>query len=92
MGVNESLDFFFEEIGIQVGEVEKKAIKSRNLMVHDKQVSIDSNMEEIYFYSKVYQLLYTRVFLKLLNYDGNYIDYSMHGFLEKHISNPTNIR
>jgi hypothetical protein len=90
MGANESLDFFFEEIGLLVGEIERKAIKLRNAMIHDKHGSTDSELEEIYFYSKVYRSLYNRVFLKLLNYDGNYIDYTVHGFPEKHISQPTN--
>lgn len=90
MGVNESLDFFFEEIGLPIGEVEKKAIKARNSIIHDKHGSTDEKMEEIIFYSKVYKTLFHRVFLKLLSYDREYIDYSIIGWPNKNIDEVTN--
>ncbi|MCM3454474.1 hypothetical protein M3685_11010 [Heyndrickxia oleronia] len=85
MGVNESLDFFFHEIGLPIGKIEKKAIKARNSIIHDKHVETDKELEEIIFYSKVYKTLFHRVFLKLLSYEGDYIDYSIIGYPNKHI-------
>jgi hypothetical protein len=90
MGVNESLDFFFEEIKLPIGEIERKAIKARNSIIHDKQDSSDEEIQNIIFFSRVYRTLFHRVFLKLLSYDGEYIDYSVVGWLEKNILEATN--
>ena len=90
MGVNESLDFFFEEIKLQIGEIERKAIKARNSMIHDKQDASDEQIQDIIFYSKVYKTLFHRVFLKLLSYEGDYIDYSIIGWPDKNIDEVTN--
>ncbi|MGG4012476.1 hypothetical protein [Bacillus smithii] len=92
MGVNESLDFFFEEIGLKVGEVEKKAIKSRNSVIHGTHSTSDEDLEKIIFYSKVYKTLFHRAFLKLLLYKGEYIDYSITGWPNKNIDEVTNYK
>lgn len=90
MGVNESLDFFFEEIQLPIGEIERKAIKARNSMAHDKQGAFNEQIEDIIFYSKVYKTLFHRVFLKLLSYEREYIDYSIIGWPDKSIDEVTN--
>ncbi|MFC7677512.1 hypothetical protein [Paenibacillus sp. GCM10028914] len=92
MGVNESLDFFFDEIGLPIGDVDKKAIAARNAMIHDKHGTSEEALDLIIFYSKVYKTLFHRVFLKLLSYDGSYIDYSIIGWPEKHINEVTNVK
>jgi len=90
MGVNESLDFFFEEIGMEVGAVERKAIKKRNSIAHGSHGNSDEEIEEILFYSKVYKTLFNRILLRLLSYEGNYMDYSINGWPEKNINEVVN--
>lgn len=45
----------------------------------------EDKLEEMRIDTYAYQTLFHRVFLKLLGYEGNYIDRSMIVFPEKHI-------
>jgi hypothetical protein len=75
-GGNEKMNLFFESINLPIGAIEKKAMKARNDMVHS---SIgDADIEKLKEYAKLtraYQTLFHRVILRLLNYEGFYIDY-----------------
>jgi len=84
MGSNEKIDFFFkEEIGLQIGEIEKKTMKYRNKPVHG-----NSSKEERYKLLEMtyaYQTLVNRAILKILSYDGEYVDY--YSFLDSESKN-----
>jgi hypothetical protein len=79
-GPNEKIELFFKSIELPISSVEKKAMKARNKMAHS---SIDSvNDDEIKIYIKLthaYETLFHRIFLRLMNYNGNYIDYFSNG-------------
>lgn len=85
-GPNEKIAYFFIKADIQIGKMEKKAIALRNTMAHGS--TNYSNKENIYtdlIYTRVYEVLFHRIVLKLLGYDGYYIDYSLKGCPLKHI-------
>jgi hypothetical protein len=89
MGANERLQFFFEEINLPIGEIESEAIRSRNKMAHGS--SLDYTDEERAKVTKLrwaYQTLFNRIMLKLLGFDGQYIDRTSEGWPRRHINEP----
>ena len=84
MGANERLDFFFLEIDLSIGEIERKAIKGRNLMAHGDIIS-DQETEKMIRLTRAYQTLFHRIFLKILGFDSDYIDRSTAGWPNRHI-------
>ena len=48
-----------------------------------------NNYEEQFMTSQVYERILVRVILKLLKYEGNYIDYGTIGYPEKNINCPS---
>lgn len=87
-GANESLEIFFNEIGLKIGDLEKKAIKARNEMIHSNSDYSQEKLEKMIVLSKAYRTLFNRIFLTLLQYKGDYIDYSVVGFPRKNIGEP----
>lgn len=87
MSVNEQLTYFFEKIGIEIGESENDALKARNLSAHGNVKSEDYRKQ--YKQSRVYECIICRVLLKLIGYDGDYIDYGTIGYPEKNINIPS---
>jgi len=89
MGVNESFDFFFEEIGLPVGERERKAIGARNRMAHGSSGFLDERAyQELLNKKQSYQTLFNRILLKVMGYDGNYVDRSTLGWPERPLDQP----
>jgi hypothetical protein len=88
MTQNEQLTFFFEEIGLNIGEVENEALKGRNVMAHGSSGQSDEEISYVIYLTRSYQALFHRIFLKILGYTGNYIDYSTKGWPERHIDEP----
>ncbi|MFA0846040.1 MAG: hypothetical protein ACC614_00535 [Methanobacterium formicicum] len=80
MSLNERIDFFFKEIGLNVGKIEKKAIQYRNKPVHG-DILIQGNIlktnefDEMLRMTNAYRTLLNRIILKILNYDKEYIDF-----------------
>ena len=74
MGFNASIHFFFKEIGLNIGEIEKKAIQSRNDPVHGHILKTDE-IDEIIKMTLAYRTLVNRTILKVLGYNGEYVDY-----------------
>ncbi|MCW7483243.1 hypothetical protein [Leptospira kanakyensis] len=64
--------FFFDEIGLAYGDIEKFAWQSRNLVVHG---AISNNTNKIIFMNMSYQTLINRIILHLLGIK-EYIDYT----------------
>ena len=89
MTVNEQLTHFFEGIDMVIGNVEKNALRARNFSAHGSFGGNDTDYQEQYRMSQVYECIIVRVVLKLLKYDGNYIDYGTIGYPEKNINCPS---
>jgi len=90
MGANDRLRFFFNEIGLSVGEMEWWAIGQRNPMAHGAASVFDGSTNEIMIQATdVYRTLFHRIALKLLGYDGAYIDYGTLGHPIRDISEPS---
>lgn len=86
-GSSEKINHFFNLLKIEIGKQEKAAINLRNKMIHSiRDYSEDDKIFDDLILSRIYQVLFNRTLLKLLNYDGYYIDYSMQGCPLKHIS------
>ncbi|MGB9940251.1 HEPN domain-containing protein [Methanosarcina sp.] len=78
---------FFEEIGLEIGSIEDKAIASRHSMAHSDKMNAEES-EKMEKCTRAYQTLFHRVFLKVLGYEGRHIDRSVIGFPEKNINLP----
>lgn len=89
MAVSEQLTHFFEGIDMPVGKKEKKALQARNFSAHGSYVGDNIDYEEQFMTSQVYGCILVRVILKLLKYEGNYIDYGTIGYPEKNINCPS---
>lgn len=88
LGSNDRLLLFINEIGLKIGAVEESAIKARNLMAHGYVPKDDREWDEMIQKTYVYDTLFNRVVLKILGYEGNYIDRSVVGWPERHIDSP----
>lgn len=85
-GPNEKMNIFFSAINIEIGKLEKNSINLRNKMAHGaRDYSKDKNIYNDLIHSTVYKVLFHRIILKLIGYDGYYIDYSLQGCPSKHI-------
>ncbi|MBE6500461.1 MAG: hypothetical protein E7Z80_07970 [Methanobrevibacter thaueri] len=71
LSINKSFERFFEEIGMEIGDVEKEAIKSRNNPVHGNDLDNETFCNLI-IYSHIYHTLLNRVILILLDYNREY--------------------
>lgn len=74
MGFNASIHFFFKEIGLDIGKIEKLALEYRNKPAHGYIISSEDTKNFIKC-EHAYKTLVNRVLLKILNFDGAYIDY-----------------
>lgn len=69
--INKSFELFFEEINMEISDIEKKAISYRNKPVHGNDI-YSEDYSEMIIYSEVYHVIVNRVILSLLGYDGPY--------------------
>ena len=89
-GPSEKMTLFYSAIGINIEKVEKKALSLRNQMAHGIR-NYANNNDRAYddtVLSRVYEVLFNRTILTLVDYKGYYVDYSMKGCPLKHISKP----
>lgn len=89
MSVSEQLTHFFEGIDMVIGGKEKKALQARNFSAHGSFGGNNIDYVEQFMTSQVYECILVRVILKLLKYEGNYIDYGTLGYPEKNINCPS---
>jgi len=87
MSISKQYLAFFKEIGLESGTVEDKAIKARHAMAHGNKMDV-KEFEKMQVYTRAYQTLFHRVFLKVLGYEGRHIDRSVIGFPEKNVNLP----
>jgi hypothetical protein len=85
-GSNEKINLFFDLLDLNIDRSEKEAIKLRNKMTHStRDYTIEENAHDDVIATRVYQALFNRIFLKILGYQGYYIDYSLKGSPSKQI-------
>ena len=83
-GSGERMELFFQELGLNIDTLEKKAIKARNKMIHGKITPTgQEQLEDLIRFSFAYRTLFHRVVLKILGYSGNYLDYATEGLPER---------
>jgi hypothetical protein len=80
MSGNEQLSALFDELGLPIGTQERAAIKARNSPAHGGGAAGDAELTALHRHSATYKVLFERVFLKILGYEGTYIDRSSVGF------------
>lgn len=81
-GIGEKFKIFFKNISLEFesNSLESKALRARNLMIHvGFDFSTIERQKEIKKLSDAYITLVNRVILRLLDYDGYYVDYSKEG-------------
>ncbi len=78
-GVNERFEQFFDEIRLPVGAVELAAIRARNKAAHGGSFTA-LEYQALGDMVRAYHTIIHRVILKLLQWDGLYVDYSTYGF------------
>lgn len=89
MGSSEQVQHFFSDISLNIGKVEKIAMRSRNAMAHGSSSDYtDDKFDEVVRIKWAYQTLFERVLLKILGFTGNYIDRSSTGWRERGIDMP----
>lgn len=90
-GPGKVLNLFLDGINLPRNEIEEEAIRrGRNKMAHSTvNFSNEEEGREMYILSKVYETLFNRIMLKILGYEGMYIDYSTFELPERHINEPT---
>jgi len=86
ISIRERHEVMFREIGLPIGKIEQSALKGRNVVVHGALKSKD--YEEMLILTRAYYSLLNRLMLKILKYDGFYIDYSTFGYPCRKINEP----
>lgn len=72
LSTNKSFERFFEELGMEIGDIELEAIKSRNKPVHGNDINAEEYLDLIVC-ADVYRIILNRVILLLLDFDGEYV-------------------
>jgi len=88
-GSNEKLEMMFEIIKLPVDKIERKAIRARNKMAHSSLGDIsEKEIIETVRMTRAYETLFNRILLKILSYNGQYIDYYTLGHPNRNIYEP----
>ncbi|KAF0194028.1 MAG: hypothetical protein FD169_2074 [Bacillota bacterium] len=84
-GANEKIELFLQELGLEIGDLERKSIRERNKMIHGSPSRTDVDIDNSILLANTYKTFFHRVILKIMSYQGLYIDYSVLGWPQKHI-------
>jgi hypothetical protein len=87
MGTKAGIINFLQEIKLNIGNEEIKAIDCRNEPAHGNILN-SNNFKKLKKYEEAYRTLINRVILKVLGYDGDYIDYYSENKVTRHIGEP----
>lgn len=86
----EGTEWFFEEIGLPLGEHERAAMKARNAPAHGGDAGASQQeIDALIRHSSAYKTLFGRTILKLLGYAGEYIDRRSIGFPVRELHEPS---
>lgn len=75
MSGNELLELFFDGIRLPLGEVERNAMRARNIATHGSMIPV-AEMPKWAAHRDAYYTLVNRVILRVLGYRGGYLDYT----------------
>lgn len=84
--INQRFAYFFQELELPIGTVEDRALKERHRWAHGGTTDVD--VEEAYQYRRVYWTLLSRVILRILGYEGGYLDLSGRKEAVRPLNNP----
>ena len=87
LSVNDKYKRFFEEIGLKVGAVELEVIGSRHKFAHGGSAE-DSEIKRLVVLARAYETLLNRCILKVIGYQGEYVDYSTLRFPRRRLEEP----
>ena len=87
MGANEQLAAFLDELPVRIGPAEKRAIKARNAPTHGG-LKAGADFRALTRHAHAYRVLFVRSFLKVLGYDGAYVDRVALGHPSRHSDEP----
>lgn len=85
-GITERYQRFFDEINLPLNEKERTAIKSRHIFAHGEALFDTMDKREILQQEFTLEALFNKAFLKLLEYSGTFIDYSITGWPEAQLT------
>ena len=85
MGGSAQMRAFFQEIGVPIGKREKAAIDARHRSAHGGGAE---ELTELVRCGNAYRTLFDRVFLRLLGYDGHYVDRTTDGHPLRQVREP----
>ena len=91
MSASDRFSYFFDCINLEIGDIENNAINARHGVAHGGLKFDHETIIKIIPTINAYRTLFNRVFLKILGYDGYYIDMSTIGFPEHHIDVPLGV-
>ena len=72
--INQRFAYFFEELELPIGKSEKRALEERHTWAHGGDMNVD--VEQAYQNKRVYWTLLSRILLRILGYQGMYLDFS----------------
>jgi hypothetical protein len=87
MSGNEEVRAFFAKIGLQLSPVEEAAMRAANVPAHGTMTP-GSKIRDYVVHGRAYRTLFARTFLRLLGYDGPYLDRTSPGFPSRALSEP----
>lgn len=76
------------ELNLPIGEVEEKVFRDRNKYSHGHILSSDEEINTAMKLSSAARSLFNRIFLRMLNYQGTYIDYYLEAEAAKSLDEP----
>jgi hypothetical protein len=88
VGANQRVPFFLEELKLPIGQLEKRALRERNAAVHGGSYSSEEGYKALARQIWVYQTLFHRIVLKLLHFQGKYVDRATEGWPERSLDEP----
>jgi len=88
MGLGDRFRAFFQEIGLEVGPIEHRVVAAGSAGAHATLIDSDQKIAQAIDDTEAFHTLLNRVILKLLGYDGLYVDRSTLGWAERHIDKP----
>lgn len=88
---NDLFNYFVEELGLEISDVEKEAHKFRNVTLHESIDYSDEMVDKIRRLTNAYRSFFNRLMLQLLGHTDTYIDYYIEGRPSKPLNCPVGI-
>lgn len=92
MSISDKIKNFFYDIDLNIDKIENKAINARHGFAHGSFIKSENEFEKQINNLEAYKTLINRILLKLLKFEGKYIDYYTIGFPERPIDEPIGFR